>query len=750
MLTCRALSRFYGVALRPAPGLPWRPVGSTNLQYRELIKPLVTDTPSVKSHEKYWREETGYLDLLHKLFPSGKTEGPWFRVGAEGDAGRRMVFNVETGKWTDHADEDAGKDLGSKGIVSFVWYLEGWDGIRRLAMVEELPFDWVIYNGMSPDERPIYQFATKRGLMVARKWEYKDADGTYLGTRVRLENREGEKEFRLLSYRTRKVTRDPGGKRTEYPEGWRLDNEWGGIHPIYNYDKIMSSNKPILWTEGEKAADAAEALVGDEYVTATWGGGSTSKIIKAAFGLIPKDRDNFYWPDKDDPGKRTVSKMVDPFPSIKLIDVWAIGELKKGDDLADLADRGLDASWAAEQIKRAVFASATVGRGGVSHNYVYVIKTEEFVHKDTGHRLSPKALARAHAHEIEGLDEELLSDPRTQKVYTMTYWPGMPQIVQEEDERGNLIDKINLWREGGCESLSGDCPAFANHINHLITDSKVREHFLDYMAYIVQKPGHKINFALLLMGSQGIGKSYLVEVLRQCLGRSNVVEVTSDQLDSDFNPWMAEAQVIAIEEVMAGGRREVTNRLKPMITSPTSQINDKNTKLFSIPNRVNLILFSNEDDPLVLDNDDRRFLVYKTSFAKQSDQYYIDLFESLSQEGPQIKYLFETRDLSNFNPKGSAPFTDSKADLISAGESPTLTTLRMYVNSRRTPFDRDVVSTLDVCDWIRANLRSAGRYDSAPKNVKQMLAKMGAKNLGDQEVNGERCEAWAIRNQANF
>lgn len=720
------------------------------MQYRELVKQLITDTPSVRSHEKYWREHVGYHEVLSRVLPAGKREGEYYRVGAEGGEGRRLVFNIDSGKWTDHADEEAGRDSGTKGLVSFIWYLEGWDGLRRLAQCEELPFDWVIYTGMNPDERPIYQFATKRGLMVTRKWEYKDADGTYLGTRVRMEDKEGGKQFRLLSYRTRKVVRDQGGQRTEYPEGWRLDSEWGSIHPIYNLDKIVQCNLPILWVEGEKAADAALELVGDEFVTATWGGGSTSKISRAAYDLIPLDRDHYYWPDKDDPGKKTVAKMTEPFPSIKLIDVWQIGELKKGDDLADITIRGLDSTWVMDHIRKAVFATSTISNSSSINAYIYVIKTEEFVHKVLGHRLSPKALARAHAHEVEGLDEELLGDPRTKKVYTMTYWPGKDQIVQEEDERGNVVEKVNLWREGGCEAQEGDPHSFMNHMSRLVEDEVVRNHVYDYLAYLVQHPGEKINFSVLMMGKQGVGKSYLIEVLREMMGRSNVKEINDEQLTSQFNPWMADSQVIAVEEVMAGGRREVTNKLKPMITSKTAQINDKNSKLFEIPNRVNFILFSNEDDPLVLDNDDRRFLVYKTSMTKQSDRYYQDLFSDLQVEAPYIKNFLMNRDLSGFNAKGSAPFTDAKAALISASENSTIATIRMYIQARRAPFDRDVVGMLDICDWIRNSLKSGGRYDSSPKFVRAMFDKLGAKHLGSAEVNGEVTEAFAVRNYDNF
>lgn len=714
--------------------------------YRELVKQLVTDTPSVRSHEKYWRDEKGYLDVISRLFPAGKKEGDFYRLSAEGDDGRRLAFNLETGKWSDFADEDAGSDTGNKGLVSFVWYVDQWDGIRHLAQTEELPFDWVIYNGMAPDERPIYHFATRRGMMVARKWVYEDADGTYLGTRVRYENKGGEKEFRLLSYRTRKVTRDAGGKRMESPEGWRMDGEWGSVHPIYNIKAILESNLPVLLVEGEKSADAAMELVGDSYVAGTWGGGASTKANRAVWNMIPRHRDIYYWPDKDNPGKKTVPKLVEAFPSLKLVDVWGIGELKNNDDLADVKDWDNGASWALEHLQKSVFASALINSAPSANQYVYVTKTEEFVHLETGHRLSPKALARAHQHQVDALDEELLSDPRTSKVYSLTFWPGQPRIVMEADERGNVVEKINLWREGGCEAMGGEASTFFSHMEHLVPDKVVREHFYDYFAFMIQHPGEKVHYAILLMGPQGVGKSYLVEVLRELMGRINVKEIEGEQLASDFNPWMADAQILAIEEVMAGGRREITNRLKPMITSRTVQINDKNTKLIEIPNRVNLILFSNFEDPLSLDDDDRRFLVYKTPLEKQSEAYYTNLFDTIPLEGPAIKSFFQNRDLTGFNAKGRAPMTSDKKKLISASESPTMSTLRMYVESRRTPFDQNTVSLLDLCDWIRTNLRSAGRYESSPKSVRSMLEKLGGRQTNLMDNQGEKSEIWSIRN----
>lgn len=80
-------------------------------------------------------------------------------------------------------------------------------------------------------------------------------------------------------------------------------------------------------------------------------------------------------------------------------------------------------------------------------------------------------------------------------------------------------------------------------------------------------------------------------------------------------------------------------------------------------NHMNIAFLSNEDLPLPIDNDDRRYLVIYTP-PKLSEAFYNELWTEIAQGGIEAFYHYLLHlDLSNFNPKSEPPGTVAKRDL---------------------------------------------------------------------------------------
>lgn len=119
----------------------------------------------------------------------------------------------------------------------------------------------------------------------ARVWPYRDADGDLLGYIARYETDNG-KEIRAWTW----------GARGEEPPAWGC-YQWTAPRPLYGLDRLAArSGAPVLIVEGEKAADAAQELLG-QYVVITWPGGHGA-WSKADFGAL-KGRSVLLWPDAD-------------------------------------------------------------------------------------------------------------------------------------------------------------------------------------------------------------------------------------------------------------------------------------------------------------------------------------------------------------------------------------------------------------------------------------------------------------------
>lgn len=146
-----------------------------------------------------------------------------------------------------------------------------------------------------------------------------------------------------------------------------------------------------------------------------------------------------------------------------------------------------------------------------------------------------------------------------------------------------------------------------------------QEVFLDllyWLAHNVQKPGVKIRWSPIIKGVPGDGKSIISEVLRAVMGRRNVKTTGNAVLTASggFTDWATGAAVNVFEEIWLIGkqRHQLYNATKEFITNNTCSINPKGKKEYNTFNTTNHIAFTNHNDGLPLDKDDRRWFVIFT------------------------------------------------------------------------------------------------------------------------------------------
>lgn len=703
--------------------------------YRTEVLPTSFSRKEVRDQEDVWRKD-GYEPLLRRMFPEGIVESGCFRVSSSGDSGRRMSFILENGKWTDFSEE-----IVRNGLLSFIYEIEGWSGIQNFTRRVNIPFDFVIMDGKPPPLDFCSRLAIKIDRLLAGRWDYVDDDGFYLGSRLRFEDKKGAKEFRLLSNRTRMV-KNANGKIVERQEGWRIDGTWVGGDPLYIEPGFTSRDKPVLICEGEKATDAARKLLGEEYDCITWGSGSAGSARKAMWKFVGS-RKVFCWPDKDEPGRKASSTLSKFIKDLRVAQVWTEETLKTGDDLADVDADKID--WVRQLLLDAPIGGSA-GSGQLRDDWVYAVVPERFINIKQNFELTVSAFRRAHMRLGMIADEEMLNDGQTQQVQDVTYFPGQPVIVTEIDpENGTSGEYYNMWRDTGVEAINGEPEVFLKHLESLIPEAYIRDELLDYLAFITQNPAKKTTFCPLIIGPQGIGKSYLLRVMSAVLGQTNVKEITTQDLSSDFNKWMTNSQLIVVEEIFGAGKREITNKMKTLISSPTVQVNAKNKNLREIENRANFLLFSNERVPLIIDPDDRRFFIYRSQMEAQPASYYSDLFSDLEDKGGSyIRRYLENRDISHFSPNKVALMTPSKLEMIKANESPIEAVMKLAIEAKRSIFSMNQVTLFDIVEWCTSQ-KGVRMADVTVDAVRNLLDKLGCA----QSPPLEGAEAYFVREVPN-
>lgn len=193
-----------------------------------------------------------------------------------------------------------------------------------------------------PADAPACSFNLRQLGDPSKVWRYLDTDGALLGYVTRYDTPQG-KEIRQWTW----------GARGTQPAAWGCGH-WNRPRPLYGLDKLAARPHPtpVMIVEGEKAADAAQALLPD-YVVMTWPGGAQA-WKHADFSPLRGRRVDF-WPDNDEPGREAVQGIIAIVSAARGLDCHGKVIDPKGEaegfDAADWApERGDIKEWAGERI----------------------------------------------------------------------------------------------------------------------------------------------------------------------------------------------------------------------------------------------------------------------------------------------------------------------------------------------------------------------------------------------------------------
>lgn len=281
---------------------------------------------------------------------------------------------------------------------------------------------------------------------------------------------------------------------------------------------------------------------------------------------------------------------------------------------------------------------------------------------------------------------------------------AMAYVPASAEELGRST--YNLWRPSGVTSKEGDVSVMEEHLEYLFPDPVERGHVLDYMHFVCCRPEVKVMFAPLIQGRQGTGKTALGVLLKRIVGAANVAEPSPDELRERWTKWQEGASLALVEELMTNGRLELANKLKPVITNETLRIEDKGSPLYSIPNHLNMMCFTNHKNAMRLEEGDRRWLVIFSPAEPRDAAYYERLWAFIeSKRGPAAwKHRLEQHE-PTLNPKGRAPMTSAKAEMREASMNEVESTVVEWMASRTGPLRHDLFRFEDAWDALPVSIR---------------------------------------------
>lgn len=277
------------------------------------------------------------------------------------------------------------------------------------------------------------------------------------------------------------------------------------------------------------------------------------------------------------------------------------------------------------------------------------------------------------------------------------------------------------------------------HVAHLFPKERDQRYVLDTLAWIVQNEGKRLNWALLIQGVEGDGKSFFAMLMRAVLGPSNVRMLNSSQLGSSFTDYLVGQVFTAIEEVRIKGKDkfDILNFIKPFITNLVIEVHPKGKAAYNAINTTNYFMTTNFKDAIPIDEGSRRFLVLFSQwqdraklakFKEDNPDYYSNLYATIEESAGAIRHMLMQHEISDdFDPYGDAPMTEARAYMIRQAKPEFIQILDdIIADSDRPDISRELLNVTE----LGAIFNTLGYEFPTPKTLASMLQRDGYENLG--------------------
>ena len=298
------------------------------------------------------------------------------------------------------------------------------------------------------------------------------------------------------------------------------------------------------------------------------------------------------------------------------------------------------------------------------------------------------------------------------------------------DQPGRQV--FNLYRPALI--LLGDptkAQPWVDHVRKIYPEDA--EHIFDWLAHRVQKPGVKLNHALVLGGAQGIGKDSLLEPVKHAVGSWNFADISPSQLVGRFNEFF-KSVILRVSEARDLGdldRFAFYEQTKAIIAAPPDTLlcDEKYIRAYAVPNICGVLFTTNNrTNGLYLPADDRRHYVAWSALTKENfaEGYWRELWSWYEEGGGfgHVAAFLRQRDLSGFDPKAPPPKTAAFWDIVDIGRAPEDAELADLIDMLDQP---DVLTIAELVSCaMRCNQNDFGDWLRDRKNRRQVPYRLEA------------------------
>ena len=398
------------------------------------------------------------------------------------------------------------------------------------------------------------------------------------------------------------------------------------------------------------------------------------------------------------------------------------------------------------------------------NGWVFVSEPNHYYNVKDGVTLGIDGFRNEYSDKSPDASKWVLTENLVPKVRRRAYLPGAGPLFKIDGVRyvntyvGDTL--VNLEGEVG-PSFEEDSGVFREHITLMVGGgvwTRECQLFVNFLRYIVQNPGKRIPWAVLLQGGEGDGKSEPIrKLMMKLVGRSNTTVISAQTIEgSNFNSW-AEGHVFGvIEEIKLHGhnRFDILNSLKAVITNDMIEIHKKGESPVAVPNTGNYYLTTNYKDALPIGEGDRRYMILFSKFpeGRRRDTAYFDrIFKAI--EGAESckaigQWLCSVDYHKDFKPRGRAPSTQDKTLAIDLAGDDLKHELAEALEASDSPlFGKDYAFAGPLIEFMSFENSKGGRVPT--QIIARYLEELNYICVGRHRINGKRPSAYLKKSLAD-
>lgn len=319
--------------------------------------------------------------------------------------------------------------------------------------------------------------------------------------------------------------------------------------------------------------------------------------------------------------------------------------------------------------------------------------------------------------------------------------------------------QLNLWRGFAVQPAPGDWSLMRAHIRDILAngDKASDSYIIRWMAWAVQNPDQPAEVALAFRGEMGTGKGLFGRVMARLFGQHGLHTGGTELISGRFNKHFADCCLLFADEILWDGDKKAEARMKVYLTEQTIAIEGKGADVVSWPNRLHVIISSNNDWVVPAGPHERRYAVFDVSSAQmQRKEYFKPLYAQVENGGlAAMLHDLLAMDLGDWHPRDDRPETAALADQKSRGLDPIKAAALDVLREGALPFEigddprgtaaRPFVPTDAFAAFISQRTRATVTWN----DVSSVLKRIGAEKNRKRRPSGyvlptlrEAREAW--------